>query len=77
MNISKPVSFVAGERLLGGAAVVLATKGSYVLAIMPAHDCPFVVWWVSPRGEVLSGNYHDDLGDAIRTLTQRAAEGAK
>ncbi len=68
--------FKPGDVVLGGVAVVLATKRDYVLAIAPQSQQPFVTWWVSPRGEVLSGTYHREIGDAIRSLSQRAADAA-
>lgn len=65
--------FKAGDALLGGMAVVLATRGDYVLAVTTVgNDAPFVTWWVDARGQVLSGAYHKELGDAIRDLGLRA-----
>ncbi|CAB4121041.1 hypothetical protein UFOVP6_3 [uncultured Caudovirales phage] len=64
--------FKVGDALLGGAAVVLAVKGDYVLCVMPGNDKPFVTWWVDARGQVLSGAYHKELGDAVRDLGARA-----
>ena len=65
--------FRAGDALLGGAAVVIAVKGDYVLCVLTTgNDSPFVTWWVDGRGQVLSGAYHKELGDAVRDLTARA-----
>jgi hypothetical protein len=64
----------AGDEILDGRAVVLAVKGEYVLCVLPGMVEPFATWWVSARGEVLSGVYSRDLGDAIRSLTERSAK---
>lgn len=74
-----PALFKTGDVLTAlatpyGHPVVLAVKGDYVLCALPGAVQPFVTWWVSPRGEVLSGDYHTEMGDAIRSLTQRAAQ---
>ena len=60
----------------GAHPVVLATKGDHVLCVLAGNADPFVTWWVDARGQVLSGAYHRELGDAIRSLTDRAAGGA-
>lgn len=54
-------------------AVVLATRGDYVLCALPGRADPFVTWWVSAQGETLSGVYVRELGDGMRSLMERSA----
>lgn len=68
-----PGDVVNGMQGFLGSPVVLAVKADYVLCVMPGNERPFVTWWVDARGQVLSGAYHYELGDAIRSLASRAA----